>query len=147
MIKEQALDLSKISIFTVQLSRAEVNNPTSPFDATKIKKHLMKNSIGLALNFEQKSVKTEFFISLQSDSEGANPQEAIANFAFIFVFKVENLAELAENIGDGKVNMSKALELLIHEQTYSTARGILCERLKHTPLKSFILPIYNPKQT
>jgi hypothetical protein len=65
-------------------------------------------------------------------------------FTLIFIYRVENLEELAIEDKNKKLNLNPGLANALSSVTYSTSRGILITRLQGTALQNFVLPIINP---
>jgi hypothetical protein len=83
-------------------------------------------------------------VSVKTDSKGENESEANGNFHLIFIYRIENLEELAIPEKNKRLNLNPGLANALSSVTYSTARGILLTRLQGTALQNFVLPIINP---
>ncbi len=118
----------------------------SPFDflIKKSKGHEFNMDFDLGFNLKDKLVKADFKLTVTSKSEGGNLEEAKGDFHFVFIFKVENLEELAIQDKKHHINLDSKLGNALASITYSTTRGILFTRLKGTSLEDFILPVINP---
>ena len=68
------------------------------------------------------------------------------NFHLVFVYRVENLEELAKPDKNNLLDLYPALGNALSSITYSTSRGILLSRLQGTALQNFVLPIINPNK-
>jgi hypothetical protein len=62
----------------------------------------------------------------------------------IFIYRIENLEELATPEKNKQLHLNPALTSALSSVTYSTSRGILLTRLQGTALQHFVLPIINP---
>jgi hypothetical protein len=62
----------------------------------------------------------------------------------IFIYRIENLEELAFPEKNKRLHLNPALTNALSSVTYSTSRGILLTRLQGTALQHFVLPIINP---
>jgi hypothetical protein len=62
----------------------------------------------------------------------------------IFIYRIENLEELASPEKNKRLHLNPALTNALSSVTYSTSRGILLTRLQGTALQHFVLPIINP---
>lgn len=118
----------------------------SPFDFSikKSKGHEFNMDFDLGFNLKDKLVKADFKLNVTSKSEGGNLEETRGDFHFVFIFKIENLAELAIQNKKHIIDLDPRLGNALASITYSTTRGILFTRLKGTSLEDFILPVIDP---
>lgn len=133
----------KINLLDCKIIKAEVEMSDN-FDVNKVAGYQLDNSLQLGFNLEDKLAKADFSINIQSGSNGGNEIEASACFHLIFIYRVENLEELAIPDKNNILNVNPALANALSSVTYSTSRGILITRLQGTALQNFILPIINP---
>jgi len=133
----------KINLLDCKIIKAEVEMSEN-FDVNKVSGYQLDNSLQLGFNLEDKLAKADFSINIQSDSKGGNEIEASAGFHLIFIYRVENLEELAIPDKNNILNVNPALANALSSVTYSTSRGILITRLQGTALQNFVLPIINP---
>jgi len=133
----------KITLVDVKITKGQVDSPED-IDVGKIVGYQLDNSLQLGFNLEEKLAKADFTISINSDSKGANVVEASGNFHLIFIYKIDNLAELAIPDKNNRLNVNPGLANSLSSVTYSTSRGILITRLQGTALQNFVLPIINP---
>jgi hypothetical protein len=114
------------------------------FDTNKVIGHKLDNTLQLGFNLEEKLAKATFKVSVMTDSKGGNECEASGNFHLIFIYRIENLEELASPEKNKRLHLNPALTNALSSVTYSTSRGILLTRLQGTALQHFVLPIINP---
>lgn len=143
MQDKNKFDPEKITLIDFKMIKGQVDTPEN-FDISKAVGHQLENSLQLGFNLEDKLAKADFTINLRSDSKGGNKNEASGNFHLIFIYRIENLEELAVSEKNNKLNLDHRLANALSAVTYSTSRGILITRLQGTALQNFVLPIINP---
>jgi hypothetical protein len=143
MQDKNVFDPEKISLIDFKMIKAQVDTPEN-FDISKVVGHQLDNSLQLGFNLDDKLAKADFTISVKTDSKGENESEATGNFHLIFIYRIENLEELAKTEKNKRLNLNPGLANALSSVTYSTSRGILLTRLQGTALQNFVLPIINP---
>lgn len=136
-------DPEKFSLIEYKLLKGQVNTPEDFNDESVVGYHV-DNSLQLFFNMEDKFVKADYTAEIKSKSQGINAVEATGQFHFVFIYKVENLEELAKPDSNNMIELSPVLGNAVSSITYSTSRGILINHLQGTALQNFILPIINP---
>lgn len=137
------LEPEKIQIATFKITKGQINSPFE-FDVTKVEGHSYNLELNLGFNLQDKLIKADFSVSVETKSNEKNTEEASGAFSFSYVFKVENIDELTSLEKEETVMMHPALGNAIASIAYSTSRGILLTRFQGTALSSFILPVINP---
>ncbi len=145
MQDNSTFDPEKLSLIDFKMIKGQVDTPEN-FELSKVNGHQLDNSLQLGFNIEDKLVKADFTVHISTESKGENENEATGIFHFIFIYKIENLKDLAEPQKNKKLNLNPALASALSSVTYSTSRGILLTRLQGTALQKFILPIINPSK-
>lgn len=93
-------------------------------------------------NLKDQRVKIGLLIDLSTKN---NPNGGKANFRIDFHFHVYNLNNFYELKQDNQPVFSWLLIATLLGLSFSTARGIIFERLSNTNLKHIILPVVDPK--
>ena len=145
MQDKNVFDPEKISLIDFKMIKGQVDTPEN-FDINKVVGHQLDNSLQLGFNLDDKLAKADFTISVKTDSKGENESEATGNFHLIFIYRLENLEELAIPEKNKRLNLNPGLANALSSVTYSTSRGILLTRLQGTALQNFVLPIINPNK-
>lgn len=138
-------DPDKIALIDFKMIKGHAETSEN-FDISKIAGHQLDNSLQLGFNLDDKLAKADFTVSVKTDSKGENESEATGNFHLIFIYRIENLEELAILEKNKRLNLNSGLANALSSVTYSTSRGILLTRLQGTALQNFILPIINPNK-
>lgn len=136
-------DPEKITLIDFKMIKGQVETPEN-FDISKVVGHQLDNSLQLGFNLDDKLAKADFTVSVKTDSKDKNESEATGNFHLIFIYRIENLEELATPERNKRLNLNPELANALSSVTYSTSRGILLTRLQGTALQNFVLPIINP---
>jgi hypothetical protein len=145
MSDNKIFDPEKLSLIEFKFIKGQVDTPED-FLIEKVAGHQLENSLQLAFNLEEKLVKSDFIIEIKTDSNGENAKEALGSFHILFIFKVENLEELAKPGTNNLIDLHPVLGNALSSITYSTSRGILLTRLQGTALQNFILPVIDPNK-
>lgn len=143
MPDKSVFDPEKITLIEFKMIKGQIDTPEN-FDNSKVIGHQLDNSLQLGFNLEDKLAKADFTISIKTDSKGENEDESTGNFHLIFIYRIENLEELAKPVKNKTLNLNPGLANALSSLTYSTSRGILLTRLQGTALQTFVLPIINP---
>jgi hypothetical protein len=145
MQDNEVFDPEKISLIDFKMIKGQVDTLEN-FDISKVVGHKLDNSLQLGFNLKDKLAKADFTINLTTDSLGENEQEATGNFHLIFIYRIENLEELAIPEKNQRLKLNPGLANALSSVTYSTSRGILITRLQGTALQNFVLPVINPNK-
>ena|SRR5690606_5753984 len=145
MQDKNIFDPEKIALIEFKMIKGQVDTPEN-FDISKVVGHQLDNSLQLGFNHDDKLAKADFTISVKTDSKGENEVEATGNFHLIFIYRIENLEELATPKKNKRLNLHPGLANALSSVTYSTSRGILLTRLQGTALQKFALPIIYPNK-
>jgi len=145
MPDKNLFDPEKIALVDFKMIKGQVDTPEN-FDISKIVGHQLDNALQLGFNLDDKLAKADLTVNIKTDSKGANGIEATGNFHLIFIYHIENLAELAIPAKNNKIDLHPGLGNALSSVTYSTSRGILLTRLQGTALQNFVLPIINPNK-
>ena len=135
----------KLSIIEFKFIKAQVDTPED-FIIDKVDGHQLENTLQLAFNLEEKLVKADLKVEIKTESKDENPKELKGSFHLVFIYRVENLEDLAKPDKNNLLDLHPALSNALSSITYSTSRGILLTRLQGTALQNFVLPIINPNK-
>ncbi len=133
----------KVSIIDIKFIKGQIDSPES-FSLDAIKEYKIENTLQLAFNLSEKLAKSEYKVDIETISQNSGNNEAKGSFHLIFIFRVDNLEELAKLNKDSLVDLDPALGNALASVTYSTARGLLINKVSGTPLEKLILPVINP---
>lgn len=145
MQDKNVFDPEKIELIVFKIMKGQVDTSEN-FDISKVVRHELDNSLQLSFNLVDKLAKADFTVSVKTDSKGENESEATGSFHLIFIYRIENLEELAILEKNKRLRLNPGLANALSSVTYSTSRGIFLTRLQGTALQNFILPIINPNK-
>ncbi|MFV8271558.1 hypothetical protein ACNQGP_16705 [Flavobacterium sp. GT2N3] len=137
------LQPEKIEIVDFKIIKGQINSPFD-FENEKVAGHTFNVDFELGFNLEDKLVKADFSVHVETKSDEDTTEEAVGNFSFVYVFYVDNIEELTTLKKDETITIHPALGNALASITYSTSRGILMTRFQGTVLSDFILPVINP---
>lgn len=137
------LQPEKIEIVDFKIIKGQINSPFD-FEKEKVAGHTFNVDFELGFNLEDKLVKADFSVHVETKSNEDSIEEAVGNFSFVYVFYVDNIEELTAPEKDETITIHPALGNALASITYSTSRGILMTRFQGTVLSDFILPVINP---
>lgn len=137
------LQPEKIEIVDFKIIKGQINSPFD-FENEKVAGHTFNVDFELGFNLEDKLVKADFSVHVETKSDEGTIEEAVGNFSFVYVFYVDNIEELTTLEKDETITVHPALGNALASITYSTSRGILMTRFQGTVLSDFILPVSNP---
>lgn len=137
------LQPEKIEIVDFKIIKGQINSPFD-FENEKVAGHTFNVDFELGFNLEDKLVRADFSVHVETKSNEDSIEEAVGNFSFVYVFYVDNIEELTTLEKDETITIHPALGNALASITYSTSRGILMTRFQGTVLSDFILPVINP---
>lgn len=96
------------------------------------------------LNIDEKGIRTRLFLSLKALNDEEEEIGLEAEYGLEFHFVVENLNEFIEKEEDNLIRLKGALTPTLAGIAYSTARGVIWEKLSGTYFSHIVLPVINP---
>jgi hypothetical protein len=139
----EKFDPGRVSIIEIKFIKGQIDAPES-YSPDTVKEYKIDNTLELAFNITEKLAKSEYKVDIETISSNSNNIEAKGSFHIIFIFRIDNLEELAKLNKDNLVDLDPALGNALVSITYSTARGLLINKVSGTPLEKFILPVIDP---
>ncbi|AZI31926.1 hypothetical protein [Kaistella carnis] len=135
-------DADKLHFLSFKTIEENVSVPEF-FNENLINEFDTTNKVDIAFNIEQKLIRAQFDIEVATIS--ANEKEAKTNLKFVFIFKCDNMEELAKAQQKDAAEIDANLGFAVSAISHSTARGILLVKLSDNVFSDFILPIVKPK--
>jgi len=133
----------KIEIVDFKIINGQISSPFE-FDVSKVEGHHFEVDFEIGFNLEDKLVKTDFKVVVETKSNKENEEEAKGIFHFVYVYYIENLDDLAKLNDEEIVDIDHCLGNALASISHSTSRGILMTRFQGTALKNFIMPVIDP---
>lgn len=135
------VDPTKIHFREFKIVKGQIDCPEE-FSIETVEGHNSNIEFKLAFNFEDKLVKSDFLLNVNTKSN--NAEEATAVFHLLYIFEIENLEEFAVIDENEIVELNPSLGNTLASMTHSTSRGVFLTRFQGTALQKFILPVINP---
>lgn len=137
MVKEVKIVPGEINLFHIDIVESSVEVP---------EKSIRELNINVAHttmhNLKDQRMKIGLHINLGTKD---NPDGGKASFILDFHFQIKNLNNFYELKEDNHPVFSGLLIAALLGLSFSTARGIIFEKLSNTNLQSIILPVVDPK--
>lgn len=99
-----------------------------------------------SLNHDITGMRSRLFLRLKGLDQDENELGLEAEYGIEFHFEVDNLKDFAEPPEKDLVKLKGALSATIAGMSYSTARGIIWEKLSGTAFSHIVLPVINPNE-
>lgn len=133
----------KIHLKEFKIIKGQIDSPED-IKVKHINSFHSEVSFDMAFNLKDKMIRSDIQVSVLSNSNSKNKEEANTFFHIVYFFAVENLPELVQETKPQHVEVNPGLANAIASISYSTTRGILLTRLQGTAFRDFILPVINP---
>ena len=134
--------LVPIVVKDIHLLQVEVTEQKLDVKAFKAKKqHQLNVGHKLAHNLKDERVKLEFVFSFNNDQG-----ESLLFFKIDFHFHISQLANFYELKDENHPVFSGHFVATLIGICYSTARGIILEKLNNAGIKNILLPIVSPQE-
>lgn len=138
MTKEAQIIPEEIELFHIEILKAEIKEGAKSSE----KSYDLQVAHTTGHNLKDERIKIKLIIDLSDSSKTGN----LANYEIDFHFKIKNLDKFY-SIKEGEPPLlSGNLIATLLGICFSTARGILYERLANTNFKGVILPVVSPKK-
>ncbi len=142
-VSSNQFDPKKIHIEKVSALNIRINSP-SEFIVEKARGFELQAKLELGFNLVDKLVKAIVTVNVTTNSQGDNNEEASGVFEYVFIFRIDNLEELAQPEADKTITLKSGLGGILSALAYSTMRGCIIEKVSGTALRDFILPVIAP---
>lgn len=134
----------KLHFLSFEIQSAEIKSPFG-FNPELVIKHDFKLTWDMGFDMVGNIIKADLGVTVTTNSEGKQNEEAYGAFQIAAYYKLENLSEMVEEIGEDK-KIDQVMASQIAAVTFSTSRGIIYTRFQGTVLRDFILPIVDPME-
>jgi hypothetical protein len=134
--------LVPIVVKDIHLLRVEVVQQKMDLVAfKKHKQHQLNVGHKLLHNLDDEGIKLEFAFSFDN-----SPKESLLYFQIDFHFHIEKLSNFYELKEENKPIFSGHFIATLIGICFSTARGIILEKLNNAGISNFILPVVSPQE-
>ncbi|KAB1068270.1 hypothetical protein F6U93_07200 [Tamlana haliotis] len=139
MNKEVKIEPEKIHLFHVNIVESAIKDVTQKED-NNFTINIAQTTMH---NLKDERVKIGLFVDLIDDNVSS---DAKAHFVFDFHFKIDELSSYYELKEDNSPIFAGTLIATLLGISFSTARGIIFERLSNTNMQGMILPVVSPQK-
>lgn len=129
-----------INLFLIKINESAVNNDSLTNKNSNVNLNIAQKTQN---NLKDERVKIDLIIDIQSTEPN---NKFSANFDIDFHFKIKDLKDFYTLDKNEKPLFSGLFISTLIGISYSTARGIIFERLSKTNMKSIILPVVAPNK-
>ncbi|WP_044398493.1 hypothetical protein [Lacinutrix sp. Hel_I_90] len=139
MSNEVKIDPEKIHLFHINIVESSIKD-VSHKGENNFKINIAQTTMH---NLKDERVKIGLFIDLIHDEASSN---AKAHFVFDFHFRIDGLNQYYKLKEDNSPIFTGVLIATLLGVSFSTARGIIFERLSNTNMQGMILPVVAPQK-
>ena len=139
-IEPDKIQLLAIKVFKVHFEASEEFR--SKFQ--EVQSYTTDAAMDSAFNFEEKQCRIRLQIKLTALDEHEKPKGLEAEYGIEFHYKIENLESFLIHEKQNRVQIESILGNTLASISYSSARGIILERMQGTYFDGVILPIIDP---
>ena len=137
-MKDVKIIPENINLFYIKVSECTIND--------SLKDERLNYRINVAQNIQnnlkEQKIRIELILDIKSSD---SDNDFSANFNIDFQFKIKNLSDYYEDVDKEPVFNGLFISTLMGI-SFSTARGIIFERLSKTNMKNVILPVVSPSK-
>jgi hypothetical protein len=141
MEKQPAIIPEELELFLIEVKESKIV-------ASKEKEKLNFNlNVGHSLmhNLPEERLKLDLVVDLQAEAP-LSKIKSLAQFKFAFHFKITNLQNFYELNAEQNPVFYGLLIATLLGICFSTARGIIYEKLSNTNMQGIILPVVSPQK-
>ena len=142
-----AIDVDKLKLLNVKVFKACLEaNDAFRDQPQAINEYSVDTATNSAFNFKDKLCRFRLFLKFSAMGKDKNPLGLEAEYGIEFHYLVENLNDFLMHKEGNKVQIDGVLGNTLCNISYSTARGIILERMQGTYFDGVILPIVEPSK-
>ena len=144
MEKQATIKPEEINLFHIQVNESIIN----AVSGKKKERFAIKVGHALMHNLDLQRLKINLIVELKSEPEDENtgPDISNARFNIEFHFQINNLKDFYTLNDNGAPIFNGLLIATLLGLSFSTARGIIYEKLSKTTMFGVILPVVSPQK-
>lgn len=136
---------NKIHLFSINVFMAHLETSDKFLDNPKeIEGFDLGLAKNVAFNTEDKRIRFRLFFTLKGMDENRQPIGIEAEYGIEFHFKIDNFEEFVHTDDNDGHQIEATFAGTLMGIAYSTARGIILERIQGTFFDAVILPVIDP---
>ncbi len=137
-----SIDIDQLALLKVIVFKAHLEAGEAFRDAPKpINEFAVETATGTAFNFKAKQCRFRLYLKFKAMDGGKNLLGLNAEYGIEFHYHINNLNDYLEHKAGNEVRVDNRLDTTLCALSYSTARGIILERMQGTYFDGVILPI------
>ncbi len=142
-----AIDVNKLTLLNVKVFKACLEASLEFRDAPQsIYEYSVETATDSAFNFKDKLCRFRLFLKFSAIDKEKNLLGLEAEYGIEFHYSVKNLNDFLVHTEGNDVRIDSVLGTTLCGISYSTARGIILERMQGTYFDGVILPIVEPSK-
>ncbi len=142
-----AIDIDKLKLLQVKVFKAyQEANESFRDDPKPVHEFAIETATKTAFNFQKKLCRFRLFLKFSAIDTDKNQLGLEAEYGIDFHYMIENLNDFLVHTEGNEVQVDSVLGSNLCAISYSTARGMIFERMRGTYLDGVILPIVDPSK-
>ena len=142
-----AIDIDKINLLQVKVFKAHLEAENEFRDNPKpIHEYVVETATDSAFDFAKKLCRFRLFLKFSAIDKEKNQLGLEAEYGIEFHYYIDNLNEYLVQTEGNDARINSILGVTLCGISYSTARGIVLERMQGTYFDGVILPVVNANQ-
>ncbi len=142
-----SIDIDKLSLLKITVFKAHLEASEAFRDAPKsINEFAVETATDSAFNFKEKLCRFRLFLKFAAQDKEMQALGLDAEYGIEFHYHIANLNDYLIHKEGNEVEVDSKLGITLCGVSYSTARGIILERMQGTWFDGVILPIVDASQ-
>jgi hypothetical protein len=139
------IESEKLHLFAVKVFKACLDTEEHFRDnPKKVTEYLINTASDTSFSISEKRCRFRLFFKFSAIDDERNPVGLEAEFGIEFHFIIDNIEDFLIHKVDDEVFIDSQLGVTLCGISYSTARGIIIEKMQGTYFDGVILPIVSP---
>jgi hypothetical protein len=142
-----SIDIDQLALIKVTVFKAHLEASETFRDEPKpVHEFLIETATNSAFNFQEKLCRFRLFVKFSAVDKDKKQLGLEAEYGIDFHFHIDNLNDFLVHKEGKEVQVDKILGSTLCAISYSTARGIILEKMHSAYFDGVILPIVDPSQ-
>lgn len=142
-----AIDVSKLTLRQIKIFKSHLEaNEAFRNVPEAVHEFVIETATKTAFNFSEKLCRFTLFVKFAAVDKEKNPLGLEAEYGIDFHFHIDNLNDYLVHKEGNEVQVDSILGSTLCGISYSTARGIILQKMHGSYFEGVILPIVDPSQ-
>lgn len=142
-----AIDVSKLTLRQIKIFKSHLEaNEAFRNVPEAVHEFVIETATKTAFNFSEKLCRFTLFVKFSAVDKEKNPLGLEAEYGIDFHFHIDNLNDYLVHKEGNEVQVDSILGSTLCGISYSTARGIILQKMHGSYFEGVILPIVDPSQ-